>query len=252
MLPFSVPIRSHLEAVSSFFCPFYVCCFFHTLLFFCITGTRVVRGNPLMSPVAPGVRLPGASTPCLGPGPLAGSCCPPLLISLASLPSSVPTPCWLKAPACQVHLPFSVQETEELSGLLTVQVLLLARLQQGCDVSCGQERVRLLPVVLPLRVCGCLGEQSPWRAVLLALSAAPSSHTAAPGGALLCHPGDAQTGRTQCVTWRLSAEVGPRGRLPFSRPAVVPLLTLPMVKRWQGASSWSWLPCAGVPVRWHL
>ena len=205
-----------------------------------------------MSPVAPGVRLPGASTPCLGPGPLAGSCCPPLLISLASPPSSVPTPCWLKAPACQVHLPFSVQETEELSGLLAVQVLLLARLQQGCDVSCGQERVRLLPMVLPLRVCGRLGEQSPWRAVLLALSAAPSSHTAAPGGALLCHPGDAQTGRTQCVTWRLSAEVGPRGRLPFSRPAVVPLLTLPMVKRWQGASSWSWLPCTGVPVRWRL
>lgn len=119
-----------------------------------------------MSPVAPGVRLPVVSTPCLGPGPLAGSCCPPLLISLASPPSSVPTPCWLKAPACQVHLPFSVQETEELSGLLAVQVLLLACCQQGCDVSCGQERVRLLPVVPSLRVCGHLGEQSPWRAVL--------------------------------------------------------------------------------------
>lgn len=198
--PFLFPYVHILKQCRLFFFSLLCVLFFPYTTFFCITGTCVVRGNPLMSPVAPGVRLPVVSTPCLGPGPLAGSCCPPLLISLASPPSSVPTPCWLKAPACQVHLPFSVQETEELSGLLAVQVLLLACRQQGCDVSCGQERVRFLPVVPSLRVCGHLGEQSPWRAVLPALSAAPCSHTAAPGGTLLCHPGDAQTGRTQRVT----------------------------------------------------
>lgn len=69
-----------------------------------------------------------------------------------------------------------------------------ALLQQGCDMSCSRECVRLLPVMLPQWVYRRLGEQCsrPTRC--------SSSRRAAPGGTLLCHPGDAQIGRTQRVT----------------------------------------------------
>lgn len=178
-----------------------MCSFFHTLLFLhhrqlCSKRESFnVPSCPSLLAAAWGVHtVPGSWTPS---GQLLSSS--PRLSRQPSLLPAIPVLAERPLHA-RPALRFSVQETKELSGLLATQVLLLARLQQGHDVSCSQERVRLLPMVLPLWVCGRLGEQSPWRVVLPALPGAPSSRTAAPGGTLLCHPGDAQTGRTQRVT----------------------------------------------------
>lgn len=186
MLPFSLPTCSHLVAKSHLFFSFYVCSFSHTLLFLhhrqlCSKRESFsVPSCPSLPVAAWGVHtVPGSWTPS---GQLLSSA-----PRLSRQPSLLPAnPVLAERPLhARPAFPFSMQETKELSGLLAMQVLLLAHLQQGHDVNCSQERVRLLPMVLPLWVCGRLGEQSPWRAVLPALPGAPSSCTGAPGGTAL-------------------------------------------------------------------
>ncbi|XP_055288636.1 uncharacterized protein LOC129560501 [Moschus berezovskii] len=133
---------------------------------------------------------------------------------LSSAPHLSPQPSLLHAnpvlaespPPARPALPFSVQETEELCGLLAVQVWLLALLQQG------RTRWELQPGACSLVAHGAppaglwtSGQAEP------VVSGAPSSCTVA-------------------------AEVGPRGHLPLSRPALVPLLMLSTGPRggWSG------------------